>query len=111
MTPQEQAHLFLSMMICGAGLGVMYDLLGPIRRVRGLCALTDLFFGLCCAVGMILTALALRCEPMRFYTFAAIVMGMAFYGVTIGKAWRFVCSGMKRKIGEKCKNRQRAAGI
>ena len=46
MTPAEQARAFAAMLLAGVCMGVFYDLLGPMRRVKGLCAAADLLFGL-----------------------------------------------------------------
>ena len=62
MTPAEQARAFAAMLLAGVCMGVFYDLLGPMRRVKGLCAAADLLFGLCCAAGIVTTALGLRCD-------------------------------------------------
>lgn len=107
MTPQEQAHAFAAMTICGMGMGAAYDLLGPFRRIKRMCALTDLFFGICCASGIVVTALKLRCEPFRFYVFAAAGCGMALYGMTLGNAWRRILRYIRSRIQKKreiCKN-------
>ena len=38
MTPEEQAYAFAAMLLAGVCMGAVYDLLGPVRRVKGLCA-------------------------------------------------------------------------
>lgn len=114
MTPQEQARVFLTMMLCGACLGVLYDLLGMLRRTAFLCALTDVFFGLCCAVSVVAAALWLRCEAFRLYTFAGVGCGMALYGVSLGNIWRRIAHNVRQRIQkreEKYKNSQSPAGI
>jgi len=114
VTPLEQARAFGVMALCGVCLGAAYDLLGPLRRVTGLCAITDLLFGLCCAAGMIQAALFLRCDAFRLYAFAGVGCGMALYGTTLGALLRYAGRHVRKRIQkreEKWKNRQSTAGI
>ena len=113
MTPAEQARIFAEMLGCGVCLGVLYDLLGPLRRIKGMCVITDLVFGVCCALGMILTALNLQCDPFRLYAFAGAGSGMVLYGCTAGAVLRRAAAFARRKKekwGEKYKNSAEAAG-
>jgi len=104
MNPQEQAYAFAAMMVSGACMGVAYDLLGLLRRIRGLCAVSDMFFGLLCAVGIVVTALWLRCDAFRLYAFLGAACGLLLYGISVGTAIRRI----KRRIryamqkGRKC---------
>ena len=114
MTPQEQGHVFAAMALCGVCLGVVYDLLGPLRRAAWLCAPSDLLFGVICAAGIAAAALHLRCEPFRLYVFAGVACGMILYGATMGSLLRHIGRSMrkrKRETEEKYKKRQSAAGI
>jgi len=114
MTPAEQANAFAAMLLCGACMGVVYDMLGMLRRVRGLCAIADILFGCCCAAGVILTALRLQIDAFRLYVFAGVGCGMALYGVTIGAAIRKLAAAIRRKIPEseeKCKKNASTEGI
>ena len=113
MTPTEQARAFTAMLCCGACLGVLYDLLAPLRRIRGMCTAMDVFFGVCCAAGMILTALRLRCDPFRLYMFAGILCGMILYGMTVGAGIRRISAMVRKKTAknrEKYKKRSESAG-
>lgn len=113
MTPGAQAQTFLAMLCCGACLGAVYDLLGILRRIRGLCTIADLLFGLFCAAGIVLTALWRQCDPFRLFTFAGTAFGLVLYGITIGAGNRKIRGFMlKRKIKweEKYKKRSTAAG-
>ena len=113
MTPTEQARAFAAMMACGACMGAVYDALGVFRRVRGLCALTDMLFGICCAAGIIWTALRLETDAFRLYAFAGAACGMALYGATAGAMLRRIAALMRRwmdKMEEKRKKRPSPAG-
>ena len=113
MTPLEHAKVFAAMLCCGILLGVLYDLLGAIRRLRGMCAVTDVLFGVFCALGMILTALHLLVDPFRLYAFAGTFCGIMLYGLTAGALIRRIMAMMgaqMEKWEEKCKKRERAAG-
>ena len=96
MTPAEQARAFAAMMACGACMGVAYDALGVFRRARGLCALTDMLFGICCALGIIWTALQIEIEAFRLYVFAGAACGMALYSMTVGAILRRIVALMRR---------------
>lgn len=114
MTSQQQGHVFLMMVLCGVMLGVLYDLLGVLRSIRGLCALTDLLYGFLCAAGLTGTALYLRCEPFRLYVFAAAACGMALYGLSIGNILRKIRGNVRQrfqKTKEKYKSGQEMEGI
>lgn len=113
MTPLEHAKVFTAMLCCGISLGVLYDLLGTIRRLRGMCAVTDVLFGVFCALGMILTALHLQVDPFRLYAFAGTFCGIMLYGLTAGALIRKMMAmiGVRmEKWEEKCKKRAEAAG-
>lgn len=94
MTVGEQARAFLAMALCGALLGALYDALGVFRRGRFLTALADLLFGPAAALGVIATALFLRCDAYRLYTLLGAAAGFALYQGTIGTIVRF----LKRRI-------------
>jgi len=113
MTPAEQARAFGAMLLCGACMGVVYDMLGIFRCVRGLCAASDILFGICCASGIVWTALRLEMEAFRLYAFAGAACGMALYGVTLGMIARRIAAGvriMMEKREKKPKKRQDVAG-
>ena len=113
MTPLEHAKVFTAMLCCGISLGVLYDLLGAIRCLRGMCAVTDMLFGVFCALGMILTALHLLVDPFRLYAFAGTFCGIMLYGLTAGTLIRRIMAMMGERMEkweEKCKKRAGAAG-
>ena len=113
MTPLEHAKVFAAMLCCGISLGVLYDLLGAIRRLGGMCAVTDVLFGVFCALGMILTALYLQVDPFRMYAFAGTFCGIMLYGLTAGALIRRMMAmigARMEKWKEKCKKRAGAAG-
>lgn len=95
MTVFEQAQAFAAMMVCGAGLGGAYDVLGLFRR-GAMTHVLDLFFGVLAAAGMIGAALLLRVDAFRLYAFAGVIAGGALYRMTIGTIVRKV-SGFVRK--------------
>ena len=89
-----QAHVFFAMMLCGAALGMVYDMLALLRRLlHAGCAMTgflDLFFGAACAAGIIAAGLGLETEVFRWYVFAGVLLGMAVYGCTAGRIARLI---------------------
>ena len=113
MTPEEQAYAFAAMLLAGVCMGAVYDLLGPVRRVKGLCAVTDMLFGVCCAAGIVMTALQLQCDAFRLYAFGGAACGMVLYGITAGAVYRRIAAIWRKKIRnwkEKYKIRSGAAG-
>lgn len=94
MTPQEQAHVFAAMMCCGASMGVVYDIMTPLRRIRGLCDAGDLIFGMLGAAGIIAAALVMRTEAFRLYVFAGTGLGFVLYMLTVGFVFRRLMRGI-----------------
>lgn len=79
----EQAYAFAVMAGCGALLGVLGDLLSPLRHgMIGHAA--DLLLGILAAAGMTIAALVLETDAFRLYTFAGVMVGMLLYAATIG---------------------------
>jgi len=109
MTPAEQARAFAAMLLCGVCLGAAYDLLGTLRRVRGLCAVTDVLFGVLGAAGIIWTALRLECEAFRLYAFAGAAGGMTLYGATVGAAVRRISAAARRSTVRRKEKRKKHA--
>ncbi len=94
-------------------MGVVYDLLGLLRRITGLCAGVDLLFGILFAAGIVAVALIMQCEAFRLYVFVGAGMGLAIYELTIGTMMRRLAGFLGRNVrkkGEKCKNRESTAG-
>lgn len=104
MTPAQQAHVFVVMLLCGAGLGVVYDALWVIRcavfRGRAARALLDLLYGLICAAGAVMSALCLRIDVFRWYTLLGMLGGMILYAASAGLLMRRMAA-ICRKICEK----------
>ncbi|MGN0773412.1 MAG: spore cortex biosynthesis protein YabQ [Candidatus Ventricola sp.] len=99
----EQARAFLAMALCGALLGAVYDALGVLRRGRLLTAAADLLFGVLAALGVIATALTLRCEAYRLYTLLGVSAGFALYQCSLGTIVRFLKAKL-RKLSNNVKN-------
>lgn len=102
MTVEEQARAFLAMALCGAMLGAVYDVLGVLRRGKLLTAAADLLFGVLAALGVIATALTLRCEAYRSYTLLGAAAGFALYQGSIGTIVRFLKEKFK-ELSKKAK--------
>ena len=109
MTPAEQARAFGAMLLCGACMGVVYDMLGIFRCVRGLCAASDILFGICCASGIVWTALRLEMEAFRLYAFAGAAGGMTLYGATVGAAVRRISAAARRSTVRRKEKRKKHA--
>ena len=94
MSAAEQGRVFLAMALCGALCVAAYDaaraLLGAIGGGKVLCALADLSFGVLCAAGMTMTALALETDPFRAFEFGGLSLGIALYALTIGTFVRII---------------------
>ena len=102
MSTAQQAQAFLIMAVCGALLGMLYDALMILRRIRhagaAATALADLSFGAACAAGIILTALYLQIEAFRWYVFAGTGAGMAIYMLFVGTIVRKVMNFVYRFV-------------
>lgn len=103
MTVGEQARAFLTMALCGALLGAVYDTMGVLRRGKLLTAAADLLFGPLAALGVIATALVLSCDAYRLYTLLGVCAGFALYHCSIGTIVRFL-KGKIRRLAKKEKN-------
>ena len=113
MTPAEQARAFLAMALCGGLLGAAYDLLGIVRRGPWRTALADVAFGLCTALGVIATALVLRCEAFRLYVLLGVLAGFGLYTCSWGIFVRFLTKrvgGLAQKVEKKAKKSGTLAG-
>lgn len=88
MTVNEQAEVFLVMLLLGAALGGLWDaassLCRALRLGRFALGLTDTACGVACAAGIIAAAAAMRVQAARGYVFAGVLAGMALYAVTAG---------------------------
>ena len=107
MTVEQQIRALCAMTAGGFALGALFDAMTLLRRVlsagRLLTGMMDLFYGVCCALCIILTALALRIDPYRLYVFAGFALGMGIYATTIGTFVRIIQKRVK-KLSEKGEN-------
>ena len=104
MTPQEQAHVFMAMMCCGACIGAIYDLLAPMRHMKGFCGASDLLFGALCAAGIAAACLAMQTEAFRLYVFAGAGLGFVLYMLTAGRMLRQLVRGIGKLRGKRAEN-------
>lgn len=105
MSPQDQARVFLAMVLCGAGLGVVYDAMTLLRRGlrlgRVMTGALDICFGVACAAGIIVTALILRTDAYRLFVFAGTTLGFALYEGSVGTIVRYVSKSVHKCV-KKC---------
>lgn len=107
MTVEQQAQALTAMVACGAALGAVCDLLGPLRRaLRAGAVLTgvlDLLWGVLGALAVVLVGLRLQIDLLRAYVLAGVLAGMGAYALLVAlpvrRLARALCSG--RKNGEK----------
>lgn len=97
-----QTRMMTVMLLCGAALGVAYDLLGMMRRLFSKSVLIgtggDLLLGGVCATSMITAGLWLRQNPFRLFAFSGVAAGFAVYMLTLGTIVRFFCSWVYRNV-------------
>ena len=101
MTVAQQGHVFAAMMLCGACIGLIHDLMMVLRSGAVLTAAADLLLGMMAAAGMIAMGLMLRCDPFRWYVFAGAAMGWGIYTATLGLIVRFLmrkCIKLSNKV-------------
>lgn len=120
MIAAQQAQRFAAMAVCGAACMAAYDALQAVvillRGGGAARAAVDLALGPLLAVGMTLTALHVRMDPMRLYAFAAVGCGAAVWRLSGGalarRAWRaWARMREKRKKAESCaQKRKKCAG-
>lgn len=103
MTVAEQARAFAAMMLCGAGVGAVHDLLAVCRKNTAWTAAADLALGLIAAMGVIATGLALRCDPFRLYTILGVAAGWGIYRFSLGTIVRALI-GFFTKLSTKVAN-------
>lgn len=84
MTVADQARAFAAMALCGAGTGLLHDLLAALGKRTLLAAGLDLLLGVICAAGVICTGLVLRCDPLGLYTPLGIGAGWIIYAASLG---------------------------
>lgn len=90
MSPYDQAHAFLAMVLCGACIAMIHDMLGLLRRGKILTALADIFLGFLAAAGIAAAGLRLRCDPFRLYVFGGAALGFAIYRLSLGTIVRIL---------------------
>ena len=90
ISTQGQWQAFLAMALCGLGMGVLHDLMWPLRRRAFAAAAADLALGILSAAGVIAMALYLGCEAFRLYTLLGVMLGWAIYAMTLGMIVRIL---------------------
>lgn len=101
MSISQQAVVLAHMMLCGAAVGLMHDLLALVRCGQVMTAAADLLLAPVGAISVIVAALALRCEAFRLYVFLGFAAGWAIYSFSLGTIVRFLMKGftkMSKKV-------------
>lgn len=105
VTVEQQLRALCAMAVAGFTLGALFDGMTLLRRAlsagRLLTGLMDLLFGVCCALGIVLTALVLRIDPYRLYVFAGLALGMGAYAATIGTLVRILQKRTQKIVGKR----------
>ena len=104
MTVAEQTRVFLSMVLRGAGIGAVHDLLAVIRRGALLTMAADMLLGFVAAAGVISAALLLRCDAFRLYTLLGVAVGWMIYAFSMGTIVRALTKsfiGLSKKVKNK----------
>ena len=83
MSTSSQARVFLVMLLCGVGAGVMHDLFSVLRRGAIFTSLADILLGLFLAAGMIGAGLLLGCDPFRLYALVGVAAGWMGYWLSL----------------------------
>ena len=112
MTAAEQASVFAAMAACGAALGMIGDVLSPLRRGVAVHVL-DIMMGVTAAGMMTLCALRMRTDVFRLYVFAGAACGFAIYSLTLGTIVRKLAHcvrSMNKKDGRLDKKVRNDAG-
>lgn len=103
MNAGDQARIFLAMLLCGACVGALHDLLALFRRSVVLAAAADILLGILLAAGMIAMGIRLGCDPFRLYAFAGVFLGWAAYVVSLGTIVRVLIKSFT-KLSKKVTN-------
>lgn len=111
MNVEEQARVFLAMMICGSCIGVIHDLLSPLRRSRNSAVLADLLLGICGAGGVISAGLLLGCDPFRLYTLLGVCAGWMIYAMTLGTIVRIFTRPFMKLLNKMTKQSKKAKNM
>jgi len=90
MMVADQARVFAAMVLCGAGAGILHDLLAVFRRNAFFTAAADLMLGIACALSVIGAGLMLRCDPFRLYTILGVGIGWTLYASSLGTIVRIL---------------------
>lgn len=84
MTAADQARVFAAMVICGACIGIVHDLLAVFRRGPASTGLADIALGVIAAAFVGAAGLALRCNPFRLFSLLGVIAGWAIYALSLG---------------------------
>lgn len=85
-------------------MGAIYDLLSPMRHMKGFCGAVDLLFGALCAAGIAAAGLAMQTEAFRLYVFAGAGLGFVLYMLTAGRMLRQLVRGIGKLRGKRAEN-------
>lgn len=96
MSVWNQGRVFAAMMLCGAALGLMYDVLAFCRRGRMMTAIADLLLAPLGAGVVIAAALLLRCEAFRLFVLMGMAFGWMIYALSLGTIVRFLIKGLAK---------------
>lgn len=91
VSPYDQAAALLLCLAAGGGLGLLYDLLRPLRLsrlLRPIAPLLDLLFWLCVCLSLFLCALTLEDGRVRLYLILAQGTGGTLYLLLLSPAVR-----------------------
>lgn len=106
MNGADQFYVFMISVCCGAAGGLLYDALGIVRapfRVPAVRIVTDILFCAAFAALYLAVCVALSLPDLRFYSFAACVLGFFLYL----KSFHKIVAFFGRKIYNKMKQIRR----
>lgn len=90
ITSINQAYLFGIYFICGAIIGIFFDLFRILRRSFKtpdiITYIEDLIFGIFTGIFLISVIFILSNGELRFYIFLALILGLSAYLLTISKS-------------------------
>jgi len=104
MTVADQARVFAAMMLCGAAIGMLHDLLAVCRGNPYFTAVADLLLGIGGGLGVIAVGLMLCCDPFRLYTALGVGGGWTVYALSLGRGVRILAAAFE-KLSKKVVNR------
>ena len=93
-----QARELLAALILGAALGLVYDLLRPLRHGRLSTALTDLLFCLVTTLALLAFLLYAGRGRLRIFAIFGILSGAAVWFLTLSRPLRRLASAVGRTV-------------